>query len=491
MSSLPAMIPLDRRWALTLPPYILAGLFFFVVLIGLARFSLHVPFFEDDLHLVRLYSPDELQSVWQGPWDPDGLETRGFRPLTTWFNHLRASLFGDSVGAHRLLLLALFAVYLSMAAALARRMFNTAWAIGLLGGLLTALHVSSVFHYAWIADGIHLLQGIFILCAILFALRAVATGRTRWLFVSLLCIALAMLTREDSVVVYPLTAFFVAVDLIRNRRWRTRRPVSLALYAAGGIGLFAVYWGWRVAVVPNATALQLSLGDWAWSMAQIVQNLGDRTNLVVWWPEYILLIDVWLVCLGILVAVVLFALPRPAQHQAAFWAAALAIGALPGLTLARTNLLLIATTFWGLCLSSVLMNLSKRSTWSWLCAVAIAVFVLWSSATGSAALQTERNPASLEWICGETSWIYGPYSHVTIPEPRHSLAAQRLYQFGISSAGDLYGKLPDLIDEALTHHRYAPNDEGRPFIPRFAFIVYPGWSEWSCVTQPGGVYRKP
>ncbi len=147
--------------------YILIGLFFWAVSVFFARFSLQVPFFEDDLHLVRVYSPAELRQVWQGPWDPDGLETPGFRPLTTLFNHARASVLGESVVVHRLFLLGLFAAYLTLAVALARRRFGASYRTGLLGGLLALLHLSSTYHYVWISDGIHLLSGILILSAIL------------------------------------------------------------------------------------------------------------------------------------------------------------------------------------------------------------------------------------------------------------------------------------------------------------------------------------
>jgi hypothetical protein len=37
----------------------------------------------DDLHLIRPYSRAEIIGTFHGPWDPDQIETSGFRPMTT------------------------------------------------------------------------------------------------------------------------------------------------------------------------------------------------------------------------------------------------------------------------------------------------------------------------------------------------------------------------------------------------------------------------
>ena len=65
------------------------------------------PMVFDDLHLVRTFSGSELAAAWTGHWDPDGLETPGFRPLSLAFNHVRAALFGERVIGHRHALAAL------------------------------------------------------------------------------------------------------------------------------------------------------------------------------------------------------------------------------------------------------------------------------------------------------------------------------------------------------------------------------------------------
>src|SRR5687767_7193333 len=83
--------------------------------------SLNYAWYGDDLHLIRVFSSEELRSVWTGGWDIDGLETPGYRPLTVLFNHARASVFGEQVAAHRLFLLMLCAGYLVLIGSIGRR----------------------------------------------------------------------------------------------------------------------------------------------------------------------------------------------------------------------------------------------------------------------------------------------------------------------------------------------------------------------------------
>ena len=71
------------------------------------------PFMWDDLHLVRPYSNNELQSVLFGHWDPDKVETPAYRPFATFIYHLQAYFFGENVIYHRLFnLFLLFSVLL-------------------------------------------------------------------------------------------------------------------------------------------------------------------------------------------------------------------------------------------------------------------------------------------------------------------------------------------------------------------------------------------
>ena len=54
------------------------------------------PFIWDDLHLLRIYSKDEILSTWSGNWDPDNMETPSYRPIATLFYSLISFFFGES-----------------------------------------------------------------------------------------------------------------------------------------------------------------------------------------------------------------------------------------------------------------------------------------------------------------------------------------------------------------------------------------------------------
>jgi hypothetical protein len=471
--------------------YFLIGAVLWAAFIFFGRFSLAQPFFEDDLHLIRQYTPRELMSTWQATWDPDQIETPGFRPLTTLFNHLRASAFGEAVVMHRLFLLGLFALLAVLLIVLARQLFAIPERLGVLAGLLAFLHISSTYHYLWVSDGVHLLVGLLIVAMLLCLLRALATNRAIWLLPALLSLSLALLTREDALIAYPLAILFVSIYLIRYSLSVRSRAVSLIGFSLISIVLLATYWWWRSRVVSNGTALTIDLDKFLWALLQIPQNLGDPTNLIVWWREYIALMQIWLVCLGVLVAAYVFLLPRAARLQALLWALAAIVSALPTATLSRLNLLLMPAVFWGLCVATILVEFAKHSAAARWCAIAIACLVLAGSAWGSATFQAERNPASIDWICGQSLWAYGDTSNATIPAVRREFLEAQLHRFGVDSLGDLYAYLLDMLQAAHDAKRYGPIDQSGPFIPYFPFLAYPGWYTGNCAAQSDGLFRLP
>jgi hypothetical protein len=64
--------------------------------------SLNEPFVGDDLHLIREYSKNHLIEVWFNNWDPDGVETRAYRPIAVYFYHLQHFFFKENFFLHHI-----------------------------------------------------------------------------------------------------------------------------------------------------------------------------------------------------------------------------------------------------------------------------------------------------------------------------------------------------------------------------------------------------
>jgi hypothetical protein len=203
---------------------------------------------------------------------------------------------------------------------------------------------------------------------------------------------------------------------------------------------------------------------------------------------YLSLIWVWTICLGLIAAAWLFLIDRRARLQAAFWAFAAVIASLPGLSLARINLLLLPTVFFGFSVATVLLAVSKRSAAAHLLAMSLALFALTSSGFGSSVMQKERAASNLNYLCSSPNWLYGNNQRATIPEERRALVKQQLAEVGIYSLEDRNERLPALVQEAMAGRRYAPNQEGLPFVPRFRFLTAPDWRNWSCIDKEGWLF---
>ncbi len=466
---------------------VLTFLSFLAIALLAGQFSLNSPFLWDDLHLIRVHTPEELARVWTGTWDTDHIETPGFRPLTAYFNHVRALAFGESVQAHRIFLLVLFSVYLTMAGLLARWLFATTFWQAMLGGLLVFLHITSVYHYLWISDGVHLLGGALVLGAILCLLKAMSSGKWGWLPAAFLCSVLALLTREDTLTVFPFLLWF-GIGYVRMQQDQgsalALSKLPLALFAAAMLMALAAYWYWRSVAVPDALPLKIDPRALIWAATQITQNAGDYRLLINAWAGYAFLIWLWNIWLGGLLTMAVILLKRPQQMQVLFWAGAALIAALPVLMTARANLLLLPVTFWGFLAATVLAEFWRQAlTVGWrVCTIGMIVFALAAPAYGSIVFQQEQRLSSLIWVCGHVELTYGDAAGATIPETRREAAREPLNRYGIYSLSDYETEWPKLIREAKNAGRYGVNQQGLPFIPRFDFLpIYPG--QWHCAAD--------
>lgn len=456
-----------------------ASLVMFVVVVAagvlLTLPSIHAPFFWDDLHLIRVHTPAELSASWTGPFDSDHIETPGFRPLTNYFNHLRALAFGDSTAAQRVFLLILFGVFLALTGVLARWFFNAGMPQMVLGGLVGLLHIYSVYHYFWISDGVHLLLGFFVLGSCLSLLQALRSGRRAWLLLCMFCAAMALLTREDALVLYPLLLYLGAGFACLHRREITgprRLGLALALFAVGMLAELGVYWYWRGRVVPDAAPLSADARALVWGLSLTVQNVGGSQVLANPWPTYEIILRLWDVWLAGFALAIVFLLKRAGRRAALFWAGAVLMGVLPILVVARANLILLSVAFWGLLVAGVLVEAWRNAQAWWLRGLALLMIsvALVVPAYGSFAFERELRPANINWMCRNADLLYGVTGNATIPPSVRALVQADLSAFGINSLADFESKLPALERKAQADGRYGFNAQGLSFIPRFQFL---------------------
>jgi hypothetical protein len=371
------------------------GAFFLFLLLAIAWTwpARSWPMVFDDLHLVRTFSGSELAAAWTGHWDPDGLETPGFRPLSLAFNHARAALFGERVIGHRHALAALFALELALLVPLGRRL-GLGFGASIAAGLVMLFTRYSAYHLVWITDGNHHLQGLAFLGSALLLVDGLALASRARLAASLLAVALGLCVREDTLAALP------ALVLIAF----ARGPRRLATEYTMGLGALAVaLLAWRRAVVPAAQPLGLDFAGFARAVVHAFDPVGvggfDLATRILshgWW-----------VLLALTFGVLAATGDRVAQRDAGRWALAAAAACTPGLLLQRDDLLFFASLFVALMLATAWQALWRaRLSWRPLVGFGLA----WSHAGGAwtgARLAENFHPASARAVDWNTEFLYG------------------------------------------------------------------------------------
>ena len=408
------------------------------------------PMVFDDLHLVRTFRGSELAAAWTGPWDPDGLETPGFRPLSLAFNHVRAALFDDRVIGHRHALAALFALELALLVPLGRYLDLGAGA-SIAAGLVMLFTRYSAYHLVWITDGNHHLQGLAFMGSALLLVQGLERTSRALLVASLLAIALGLCVREDTLAALP------ALALIAFARGPRRLA---AAYTIGlgtlGVGLLA----WRRAFVPAAQPLGLDVAGFARAVVHAFDPVGvggfDLASRVLshgWWAV-------------LFVTLAAFVATRDrAWSWAGRWALAAVAACTPGLLLQRDDLLFFASLFVALLLATAGQAIWRaRPSWRPWMAAGLAWAVVGGAWTG-ARLAENFHPASARAIDWNTEFVYGRYASARIPEERRRRLAAQLDTLGIRAGEQPRLRVRALIAEAREAGRRRPTPDGRVFFP--------------------------
>lgn len=432
-------------------PVVLLFLFFGLFAVLISWDSLEYPFFYDDLHLIREFSGPELASTFSGSWDVDGIETTGYRPLTTLFNHLRYLLFGENVLAHRLFQISLFAIYLSALCWIARQ-FGMSWAFSALSACLLLLARYNISHAVWITDGIHAFQaalfGLSLSCLLLF----LRSRRFAFLIASLCLATMNVYAREDSLLLVVITILLGYVYVAQLGRMEFS---LMHVYTIGCCVIVAAYLTLRSVFLPALDAFPPIFPQAILTLSESVFGL---TGITAFDAPSRFLLSAWPFVLLFLVFIMFF----KRYSQSFIWFACFAV-ALLGLMASgfvRTNLLLFPLTFFCLFLASQLEMAYLCLRYGKGIAVLLAAWLLASALYFRGFALESLHPKSTTWIRANAEFIYGEFSpSATISAQRKLAIKALLAEVDIFRWEDVAG----IVEHAKKYRQ--PNAAGAVFTP--------------------------
>jgi len=279
-----------------------------------------------------------------------------WRPAVVLSHMIEMTAFGQAAWGFHLINVLLHATASLLVVFLSLRWFNRNRVIGLLAGLLFAVHPAHVEVVAWVSGRSDVLLGLFLLLALVSDGCWSLTRKTRWLVTSLAAFGLALFSKEAAAV-FPLLvvarAFLdtakklpVAARLLRAIRAGTPSLVVFGLYLwlrfavvgvapqTAGVALsdrLSLFWTWwsafwvytRLLVWPTSLSILHDL-ETVTSPNSAASIVGLTVFLaLLWWgwrqrtpePGVSYGVVVWLVCLA---PASHFMLPLSSQGQAGF-----------------------------------------------------------------------------------------------------------------------------------------------------------------------------
>ena len=422
--------------------------------------SLRWPMVYDDLHQIRSYTAQDLAAALRGRSDPDGIETRGLRPLNLVFNHAQYELFGESVVAHRLFLAALHALYATLLALIARH-FGLPLPFAVLATALAMCARYSVYHYVWLVEGHHYVQGLLFEAALVALLAGLRAASANWLALSAVLFFAGVLVREDTIALAPVLAVLGYAALVPGRE--KRRLTMLAGYAAvlafGSLALMR----YRAAVAPTA----VPPGHDLMAMLVSVRRALNPMGLEHFDGATHALVLLWGALGPLLVLALLVARGPDARRMPLVWLSVAFLACAPSLTLRRDDLLFFPTAFVGLFYGSALWELSRDRAGL----RRVAVLVLLTGIVGGACMSRvyaqNFHPCSARAVWWNGKFIYGSYaSRATIPPERREAVTRQLASVGIRNEAQLKTRLRRMVAEAIAEGRRTPRGDETVFFPR-------------------------
>ncbi|MBX3046529.1 MAG: hypothetical protein KF698_06000 [Anaerolineales bacterium] len=448
-------------------------LIFFAFGLGMVWKALAYPMTWDDLHLIRFFSVDNLQSTWTGYWDPDRIETPGYRPLTTAFNHFRYILFREDVVLHRVFLVGLYAAFLARTVTIAQR-FGLAWQFGVVGGLFAFAARQSVYHYVWLSDGIHLIQALLVVQTLFLITEAIRRHEGVYFVYAAVFAGASLLVREDNLILVPLALFMSLIYLgFLDAPPSVRRTTYIFCFGLVVTAL-SFYLLRNHLIDTDSSTLGLEgvrnialLTFFGFTGGQSFDALSGF--FVATWPLVLLL------CAVLLIKLVYESRWQPSL----LWFAVTVITCSVGLINNRANLLVFSVTAFGFFLATIIAALwARRQLVQAAVCLVVAVYLAGTLYISQTAIET-FHPSADNVVYWNAEFVYGRHSHAaTIPEQRAEAIKQQLAAFNIYSAADIpsayqlshsYADGSDtfsaLVNQAMRQGIRRPAADGRFFVP--------------------------
>ncbi len=431
---------------------------FFALGVLRATPSLQWPMVYDDLHLIRVFTPAEIAGAWHGNWDPDGIETPGYRPGTLLFNHARARLFGENVVAHRIFLILLYAAFVTLLVPVAAA-FGAGARTVLLAGALMLCARYEVYGYVWLTDGTHMPQGLAFAGAALLMLRGLQRGERGQLVLSVVCLAAGILVREDTLAIVPVILLLGVVDARRRGAPPGRAFHGYALAVAMVcVGLLA----YRAIVVPEAASPGVDVRGLAVAIARVLNPIGVEAASGA---GLVLGVVGWLVLAAFVEALVRWR--RDVDWRApALWLAAAIVSCSPALTVQRDDLLFFPGTFMALFYATAAVTLAERKGHTRALAVGgIAILIAVAGVVG-VVFAENFHPDSSRALWWNAQFLDGEYaSRATIPPERKRALVAMLERHSIRAGAHPRQRIRELTFEAKAAGRRRPSADGAVFVP--------------------------
>jgi hypothetical protein len=430
------------------------------VALALAWPSLGWPMVYDDLHQIRAYTAADVAAAFKGRSDPDGIETQGVRPLNVVFNHVQYALFGENVTAHRLFLAALHAVYAALLALIGRG-FGLPLPFALLAAALAMCARYSVYHYVWLVEGHHYVQGLLFEAALFTLLAGLRRSRIAVLILSAALLLAGALIREDTLALAPVVVVlaYVGLGFAPSRRSLVLLGGYTAALGLASLGLLL----YRSRAAPQALPPGRDVLAFLVSVRRALNPMG---------LEHFDILTRALVWLGgalapLLVVALLFRCRPDERRMPLVWLALAVVACAPALTLRRDDLLLFPTAFVALFFASALEALTRgRPVWR-RAAVAVLALCILGGAYLSCVYAQNFHPYSARAVWWNGKFVYGSYaSRATIPPERRQAMERQLATVGIRNAGQLKIRLRRMVAEAIAEGRRTPRDDETVFFPR-------------------------